>query len=306
IYHDDLAAENAPFYFHQFIALAERRGLQYLSEADYFETQDFIYPEPIRETLSRFSDEQIVIKEQYLDFLKCRTFRQTLLCREDAPVQRKIDPALMTKFYFESQAQPVSAQPDLRPGVVEEFRGRRGGRVQVDFPLAKAALLELGEQWPRYLDWNELWQAASARLGAAEPFEMESGFGEKARTLSEILLTIYGSDLIRLHSHPPQFVTKVSERPVASPLARAQSTRGSVVTNMSHKSVELEDIIIIRLLQLLDGARNHEALVDELMGLIAESEAGLPIANDQDFKGIVSRALEANLSKIARLCLLVN
>lgn len=306
IYHDDLAAENTPFYFHQFIALAERHGLQYLGEADYFEMQDFIYPEPIRETLGHFADEQIVIKEQYLDFLKCRMFRQTLLCHKDAPVQRRIDPALMAKFYFESQAQPVSAQPDLSPGVIEEFRGPRGGKMQTDFPLAKAAMLELGDQWPRYLSWNELWQAASARLGAAAPSEMESGLDEKAKALSETLLAVYGSDLVRLHSQPPQFVTGVSDRPVVSSLARAQAVRGGVVTNMSHKSVKLEDKIAIRLLQLLDGSRNHDALLDELMGLIAENDVGFPIADDQEPKEIVSRALAANLSKLASLCLLVD
>src|SRR5262245_18798707 len=118
IYHDDLAAENTPFYFYQFNALAEQLGLRYLDEADYLQMQDFIYPEPIREALNQFGDEKIVIKEQYLDFLKCRVFRQTLLCHKEAPVQRKIDPALMTTFFFESQAQPVSAQPDLRAEVV--------------------------------------------------------------------------------------------------------------------------------------------------------------------------------------------
>lgn len=310
IYHDDLAEENTPFYFHQFNALAEQYELQYLGEADYSEMQDFIYPEPIREALGQFGDEGIVIKEQYLDFLKCRTFRQTLLCHKDAPVRRSIDPALMTKFYFESQARPVSAPPDLRPEVIEEFRGRRGATLQTDFPLAKAALLALGEEWPRYLSWNEVWQAASARLADAGTFEVESELNDEAGTLSEILLAACGSDLVRLHSQPPPFVTKVSERPVASPLARAQAAHGGVVTNMSHKSVEMEDLLSVRLLRLLDGARNHAELLDELTGFIMKSdgftrEDGVLITDDREVKETVSKALETNLLKIARMSLLV-
>jgi methyltransferase-like protein len=305
-----LAAENTPFYFHQFNALAEQHGLQYLGEANYFEMQDFIYPEPIREALSQFGDEQIVIKEQYLDFLKCRTFRQTLLCHMDAPVQRRIDPALMTKFYFESKAQPISAPPDLRPGVIQEFRGWRGGKAQTDFPLAKAALLELGDQWPRYLSWNELWQAASARLGIAETFEVENELDGKAKTLSEILLAVCGSDLVRLHTHQPQFSVKVSESPVASPLARAQAKRGGVVTNLSHKSVELGDSLSVKLLQLLDGTRNHEALRAEMMDFIVRNGGykradGSIVSDREEMSGMIASAVEANLANVARLGLLI-
>lgn len=311
IYHDDLAAENTPFYFYQFNALAEQHGLQYLGEADYFEMQDFIYPEPIREALSQFGDEQIVIKEQYLDFLKCRMFRQTLLCPQDAPVQRRINPALMTKFYFESQAQPVSAQPDLRPDVVEEFRGQRGAMLQTDFPLAKAALLALGAEWPLHLSWDELRQAASERLGIAGTPEVESALDDEARTLSEILLAACGSDLVRLHSQSPQFVTKVSERPVASPFARMQANHGCVVTNMFHKSVEIEDSLSVKLLQLLDGTRDHAALFDDLIGFIAKKgdfarRDGASINDGREIQGIVSEALETNISKLARMGLLVD
>jgi methyltransferase-like protein/SAM-dependent methyltransferase len=310
IYHDDLAAENTPFYFYQFNALAEQHGLQYLGEADYFEMQDFIYPEPIREVLGQFGDEKVVIKEQYLDFLKCRTFRQTLLCHEDAPVRRRIDPALMTKFYFESQARPVSAQPDLRAGVVEEFHGPRGAKLQTDFPPAKAALLALGDEWPRYLSWDEMRQAASARLGIDGTLEVARELDDETRTLSEILLAACGSDLIRLHAQPPQFVTKVSERPVASPLARAQANHGGVVTNMSHKSVDIEDSLSVRLLQLLDGARDHATLCDEMMNFIARGAAftrpdGTPINDQQEARSVVTTAIEANLRKLAQMALLV-
>jgi len=311
IYHDDLAAENTSFYFYQFNALAEQHGLQYLGEADYFEMQDFIYPEPIREVLARFGDEKIALKEQYLDFLKCRMFRQTLLCHKDALVQRRVDLALMTRFYFESQAQPVSAQPDLRAELVEEFRGQRGAKLQTDFPLAKAAFLALGDEWPRYLSWDELRQEASARLGIAGAPEVESELDDDARTLAEILLAACGSDLVRLHTQPPRFVTKVSERPVASPLARMQAKRGCVVTNMFHKSVEVEDSLSVQLLQLLDGTRDHAALFDDLIGFIAKKgdfarRDGAPINDGREIQGIVSEALETNLSKIARMGLLVD
>jgi methyltransferase-like protein/trans-aconitate methyltransferase len=310
IYHDDLADLNTPLYFHQFVAHAEKHGLQYLAEADYFEMQDYIYPAPIREALRQFGDEQIVAKEQYLDFLKCRVFRQTLLCHKDAPIQRKIDPALMTRFYFESQAKPASGQPDLRAGAVEEFRGPRGAKLQTDFPLAKAALLALGEEWPRHLSWWELLQAASAGLNVSVTSKGDDEFDDEARALAEILLAACGSDLVRLHVQPPQFVTVIGERPLACSLTRMQAGRGAVVTNLLHKSVEMEDSLSINLLWLLDGTHDRAALCDEMLAFIERhgdsKHAGGSVAdNRREMRGMVASAIEANLRKIARMALLV-
>src|SRR5262249_43506666 len=83
--HDDLAAVTAPVYFHELAAHAARHDLQYLAEADFFEMQIGLVAAPVAETLRGIEDP--VRREQYLDFLKGRTFRQTLLCR----VERELD-----------------------------------------------------------------------------------------------------------------------------------------------------------------------------------------------------------------------
>jgi len=90
-----------------------------------------------------------------------------------------------------------------------------------------------------------------------------------------------------------------------------QAKRGCVVTNMFHKSVEVEDSLSVRLLQLLDGTRDHAALFDDLMGFIAKKgdfarRDGAPINDEREIQGIVFEALETNLSKIARMGLLVD
>src|SRR5262249_24882459 len=117
--------------------------------------------------------------------------------------------------------------------------------------------------------------------------------------------------LVLLHTQPPQFVTKVSERPVASPLARAQASHGGVVTSMSHKCVDIEDTLSVKLLQLLDGARDHAALLDELTGFIANKgdftrQDGAPITVEREIGRIVSEGLAPNLSKFAKMGLLVD
>ena len=44
-------------------------------------------------------------REQYLDFLKGRMFRQTLLCRAELAIDRTPRPAVLERLAFSTQAQ---------------------------------------------------------------------------------------------------------------------------------------------------------------------------------------------------------
>src|SRR5437764_1620555 len=119
LYHDDLAEINSPVYFHQFVAHAARYGLQFLSEADYFDTQYHGFPAEVTEQLQQMSDENVLVKEQYLDFLKGRSFRQTMLCRHSVALNRSIKPELIKNFYITTDAKPAQAETDIKTYSVE-------------------------------------------------------------------------------------------------------------------------------------------------------------------------------------------
>jgi methyltransferase-like protein len=61
----------------------------------------------------------------------------------------------------------------------------------------------------------------------------------------------------------------VSDRPVASPLARLQATESGDVTNLRHEAVRLGDAERV-LLARLDGTRTR----DEVLALVKETSAG--------------------------------
>jgi methyltransferase-like protein/ubiquinone/menaquinone biosynthesis C-methylase UbiE len=309
IYHDDFSPLNTSFYFYQFMEHADRHGMQYLAEADFFEMQDFIYPPQIREFLSQFDDEQIVLKEQYMDFLKCRQFRQTLLCRKDVKLSRTINPQQLTAFYLSSPARPNSARPDLNPEVVEEFRGAKKSILSTDYPLAKAALLYLGEIYPRSVSFEQLAQVSRRILLNYGVNQTEGAdFNDEAKTLAQIIYAACSSGLVEMHAYAPPFVTEVSERPRASLLAQLQAKRGAVVSTLVHKNVEMEDPIGQKLLQLLDGTRDRVALAEELVafvlsdGSLKKPDGTTPEENE--IRQIVEGALETNLQKLARMALL--
>lgn len=242
VYHDDLADRNRAFYFHEVAAEARRHQLQYLAEADFFEMQTETYSQPVREAIGRFAGTDVVAKEQYLDFIKGRRFRQTLLCREEVALDRTPRPERISELSVASEARPASNQPDMREGVAEMFLGPRGAVLETDSAAVKVALCRLAEAWPQSIQFSDL------------------GTAEDAARLAEILFQGYRVGLLELHTLPPRFVPHAGEYPVASPLARLQVQQGAVVTTLRHTLIELDDATDRRLLQLLDGTRNREAL----------------------------------------------
>jgi methyltransferase-like protein/SAM-dependent methyltransferase len=307
IYHDHLAENYRPAYFFQFAAHAAGHGLQYLAEATFSDMQDFQFPPAVRQLLAQFDDEHIVHREQYLDFLKGRSFRQTLLCRDDVTLQRTIPAGRIRSFYFSSDIETMSAQPNLSTQVIEAFEGPKGARLQTDFPLAKAALVILKESWPRLLSWDELLAASVARVMQQAG---ESVTDDDLQNFAEIMLAAYGSGVIRLQSHRPDMQLTVTSHPVASRLARWQAQHSEVVTNLLHASVILENEMSRILLHLMDGTRDHAALVRDLTAAM-ESRLPLTMPNETSIhdraalQTMIADTLAENLQKCARLALLV-
>ena len=75
-------------------------GLRYLADADPSELQDGRQPPGVDEQLDVLAGGDRVRWEQYADLLAGRAFRQTLLCRAEAPLDDAIDPARLARLWF--------------------------------------------------------------------------------------------------------------------------------------------------------------------------------------------------------------
>lgn len=282
LYHDELAETFAPVYFHQFIEHAGRHGLQYLAEADFADIRPTAaYPPAATELLAALSGD-LILREQYLDFLKCRKFRQTLLCHREVQLDRTLKPEQIARFSVASPLEPVSAAPEIRSPSPEEFRGPRATGLVTPHPIAKAALVHLSKVWPQSLEFHELLGRIRALLGPA---------ASDGRVLGEILLRVCAAGLAELHIHRFEFATEAGERPAASPVARLQVRSESRIATLRHTTVQVEDSLARQLLLLLDGTRDRAALRAELT-----ASASRDIGADE---------LETALAKLARLALLV-
>lgn len=282
LFHDDLAATNVPVYFREFAAHARRHRLQFLAEANFHEMQPHAYPSEIARQVWLLADQNLVQKEQYLDFLRNRRFRQTLLCREEVALDRLLRRETLRGLHFGSSARPVAERPDVgSPGLVVEFRGRGDSTMSTDHPLAKAAMLHLGQAWPRLVGLDELLRTARSGTSADE-----------ADALLDILLAAYTAGLVELSTHSPRFALEPGPRPTASPVVRLQLEHGSFVASLRHTSVYIEDDLGRRLLRLMDGTRTPEMLRHALEAPPSPVE-------------VSAAALARKMVEVARLALLV-
>ena len=305
-YHDDLGSISHPVYLHQFLSHAAQHGLQFLGDAMFNEMQPEDYTPSALAALQELGDD-IIAREQYLDFLMCRRFRRTLLCHSEVPLDHRPRPEVIAGLYAAADVQPVSRGPDIQSPVIEEFRAQKGAAIQTNRSLDKAALSYLGECWPRSVHFSEL-EAAARRLA----FSAEAPDSKEKNTaaLCDLLLRAYAAGIVELHLWAPRLVTQISDRPVASPVARLENRLGKRVTTLRHTGLELSDEISRTLLELLDGTRDFEALIDSLAGSIGSGKAqiqreGEPVTEPAQVRSILASELPLALQRLARCALLV-
>ena len=260
--HDELAEVNTSFWLHEVLEMAGEHGLRFLSEADDLGAQDGLWPEHVLQLLRALEDEPEA-REQYLDFLVARRFRQTLLCHADRLLDRPLPPSRVQVLDVAAAVKVVGSEaPDLSPGVHAEFGTASGLVAGTDLALGKAALHLLGRRWPDGVPFRRL--LAEAREATA-PWR-GAGEADDGEELARFLVRVQGARVVELRRHRPGWpcrLDQVADRPVASPLAQDQARRGGGVASLRAETVALDPVLRL-VLQLCDGVRDRTALAAEL------------------------------------------
>ncbi len=308
IAHEHLEVINQPFYFHEVARAADRHGLQFLGEAEFSAMMVTNFTPQVQETLRKIAPD-IIRMEQYMDFVRNRTFRQTLFVHKSAAVTRGIDAQKIRGWHLASNAAPASRAPSIAPGVPEKF-SRKDLNLTTNAPIVKAAFLALAAHWPATMSFEELVQAGVARMvaeGAPAP-SAEDLEGLRMR-LALDMFQAFSATMVELRTDPAVLCLEPGEKPLASPVARLQSDRHGPVTNLRHEAVSL-DPFSTQLLRLMDGTRDRDALVDALAFVVRQGglevkQAGQPVGDIATIKKILGEAVHENIPKLARLGLLV-
>lgn len=299
LFHDDLGVAHQPFFFNEFIERAGRHGLQYLGEADFCEMSDLRFAPTVRKMLGQLGD-RVIAREQYMDFLTGRAFRQTLLCHAAVALDRTVQPERLSTLWFASPAEPVSARPSIAGDALEEFRVGENVSVKTSHALAKAIFAALGEAWPGDLAFADLRLRVGKLMGEASP-----------RELAEGLLQIFGNrPVITVSARPHRCATAAGERPKLSPVARMQAAAGRpTVTSLRHFSIDVRDPLFRAMLLMMDGTRDRATLADALATAVESGKVpapALPVGGDpRPLREQIAEGLARNLREVARMGLLV-
>jgi methyltransferase-like protein len=308
IFHDELGEYNTNLYFHEFMAQAAHHRLQFLAEAEFAEMHPANFQPGVSGLLQQLEDD-IIARQQYLDFLKGRRFRQTLLCHDSAPIDRTIPPERIMTLLAASSAEPSAPLPPESVNSPIQFCGPGRSSITTAHPLIKAALFCLGETWPLPISFEALWERAQARL-MAQASSLHFDTPADRISLANTLFTCYQGGLVELHCWAPFLTLKPGDRPLVSPLARMQTIQESTVTTLCHTSVEISGTLEKKLLQLLDGTRDRSMILQALEEAVLSGEAtlpqdGEPMPEAAKVRPLLAAGLESQLNHLARLGLLL-
>jgi methyltransferase-like protein/SAM-dependent methyltransferase len=303
--HEHLEEHNTPVYFHEFAERLQTNGLQYLGDAEFSSMVSTNFSADVAKTLHNLGAHDIVQMEQYMDFVRCRYFRKTLICRSGVKLERNLSSGVVKDLFLSSNATPDISDLPLDPNTAVRFSSQSGYSITCHSPLTKLALQHLRETWPTPVPFNELARFAIEKSEAAgyrtdNPVDFLAG---------EILTTI-GAGLLEWRLTLAPFTANVEERPATSPLARLQARNGYQVTNLRGELITLDEIhrqILIH----LDGAHDHDAIADEIMiplrtrELILRRDAdGTPVEEEQEMRGVLDSVLDKVLANLASKALL--
>ena len=264
IFHDDLGESYRPFYFHEIASLLAENGFQFLSEAELHASSRQSVSAEYNALLDSIDP---IEREQYLDLLRGRVFRQTLFCRSEIELDRDPKPALLDKFYLSSSLRPVEPLEDIGSPAIQKFANAKGHTMQIDHPLTKAALAYLGEIWGRSIATRELLEAGKQIVTNAGG--NSDNWDDEFNTTRTIFLQIcLASDLIELHTYASPQAAPAGLRPKVNVLSRWQLKDANNILTMLNKDLKLEDATAHRLLELMDGTRPRMKLVTDLQAFV--------------------------------------
>ena len=257
LYHEHLEEFNSPCYFFEFTQKVRAAGLQYLGDAAVPTMFPRGYSPKVVDTLNRLCRDLIQM-EQYLDFVRNRMFRASLVCRAGVPLVRNIDAGVLEDFYLSSSAVRATGEAAAAgPEGTAHFTLEGGGTVSTTDPLLAAALDTLADVWPGAMPFDELAQrlATAGRLTDAPADRQRLCGGVMNLLLNGAVITTL--DAVGCTARP-------GDTPDVGALARYLAEKEGWVPTFRHTVLRLDEFGR-RVVPLLDGKNTTAAVIDRLV-----------------------------------------
>ncbi len=299
IAHEYLELNNEPCYVADFIAKARSAKLEFLTEANFNFTIAETFGPQNGPLLRELSGNKLERMEQYIDFLSGRTFRQSLLVRQDiaSMIQRFLDSSRLDGLHINASFNPV---PE-KNGDLFVFKDAAGRTLTTPNPFVRDAVQILAAKYP---------QTATLESLVAEAAGTETASAEDEASVRDAVFKMAIAGLCDLATEPVPACAAPGANPQASDLARADARSGrGWTTNMRHESVALT-LVQQAVLPALDGKhdeRDVQRVVAEAVstGKIVFLKGGVPVLEQGEIDASIREHVKSALATLARSGLLV-
>lgn len=267
ITHDYNAPFNRPSYFVDFLDAAGLAGLVYVANASPWDMYLANYDDDLIEMLSQVPD--LVLQQQYLDFVYHTRFRRTLLCRSDAPVTRDVRAELTQRFYPSSSMLEDPGLDGVEIGMPVAVRIPSRPPLTVANPILRVALHVIYQQGRAAVSFDEVTDRTIALLHelgleAALLAQPDAREHIRARLAGQLLRTFF-ADAVKYGVARPPIARELPERPATGKLQRYMAQTFDYSPNLWHEHVPIGEPSR-RLLAAMDGTRT----IDELQEFTSE------------------------------------
>ena len=273
-FHEFLEENNFPVYFHEFSAAVNRNGLKYLGDSDVrtMSTRD-LTPEA-QQLLT--TTPSMIETEQYMDFLRNRMFRTSLIVHDDKKPVYNLNAADIVKFHVTSNLTPAEQNMDLHSSNPGQFIAHDGTTIGTSEPLMKAVLVYLYESSPNSMTAGEIIAGACKKLGLNPPLAAEE-IAKVTAQIGQTLITAYTSlpvGSLELTTRPIKRSCFVSSKPKTLKLAQIQAVTMGAVTNPRHQMIKLGDFEK-HLFPMLDGKTDVSEIISAFKDMVNTNKIGM-------------------------------
>lgn len=305
IAHEFLEETNDALYFSDFLKAAAAQGLGYLGDAEPSTMVADNLPAQAAQTLKSLNL-NLLATEQYMDFVRNRTFRSTLLCHGDVPLQRNVDPVCLEGMEVVGL---ISLKQPMGEGKPAIFNGPGGTELTVTNPISAALFTALANQGktPRPVAdvLEEVAAAQADKLKSADPAAVRADLGR-------LLIQGYFKKMLDLYVGAPGHPVAPGDEshPATLPLARWQADHGHRVSSPRLEMLA-PDPFVTKFITMCDGTRDRTAIIDAMTEAVAKKEFQLnennqAVTDPERARFIIDKLYDGSLQRLRQLGLLAS
>jgi SAM-dependent methyltransferase len=260
--HDLLEAEQHPVSFPEFAKRLAHNQLQYVADSEFHATLGRGIPSDVLMTLQSVARDRVEL-ETLMDLMVFRSFRQSIVCRNQIAIDGSLDPERLREMYVTGLIEGIEDS-----GNRWSYRTIRGITLAENDLELRAAIPILIQHYPAPLSIVSLAQQVSEKIGKAIDIDK----------LCRWVLRLFSYDAVDLQTATLPICNHPTERPIGFLLARIQGESSLEVTNLRHDHVTLTESERAILL-LLDGTRSVPELAREMKASFNSTQDIVQILN---------------------------